>query len=225
MRILLVDDHALFRIGVRHALGRETGYDVVGEESTARGALRALDSLSPDVVLMDIVLPGMDGVVATREMCRRAPQVQVLVITAYELVTQARDALAAGAVGFLLKSDGPEALVAALATIRAGRRYVSPTLRPRLDASEAESVASDHVLDALSLREREIFRLAARCLLARDIATELCVSRKTVDSHLYHINRKLGLRNLAELVRFAAALRLFGSPRRSCSVHLGEDVG
>ena len=169
----------------------------------------------PDVVIMDISLPGMDGVLATRELERRAPLARVLIVTAHSEIHDVLDAMSAGAVGYALKSDGPEVLLEALQQVARGQRYVAPAVATRLSTLEAKRRRATHVLGVLSEREREIFRLAAKCLIAREIATELCIARKTVDTHLNRINHKLGLRNLAELVRLAANLGMIESGGRS----------
>ncbi len=213
MKIVLVDDHTLFRVGVRHVLATPPGFEVIGEASTARSAFRVIDATVPDLVLMDIALPGMDGVLATREIGRRAPRARVLIVSAHDQVNDVFDALDAGAAGYALKSDGPETLVEAIHAVAKGHRYVAPALAPRLAAFEARRRNANDVLGILSPREREVFRLASECVIARDMARELCIARKTVDSHLNRINRKLGLRNMAELVRLAANLGMLHSAR------------
>ena len=213
MKIILVDDHALFRMGARLALGDTPGFEIAGEASTARRGLELLDSVRPDIVLMDIAMPGMDGVLATREIRRRVPQARVVIVTAHDQVNDVFDAFEAGASGYVLKSDGPETLVDAILTVSRGQRYVAPALIGSLSTLEVQRSKSNDVLTVLTEREREIFRLAAQCLPARDIARELCIARKTVDSHLYRINHKLGLHNLAELVRLAADLGMLPAAR------------
>ena len=213
MKIILVDDHALFRVGARLVLESTPGFEIAGEASTARRGLELVDTARPDIVLMDIALPGMDGVLATREIRRRVPHARVLIVTAHDQVNEVFDAFEAGASGYALKSDGPETLVEAIRTVSRGQRYVAPTLVGSLAILEEQRRKSNDVLTVLSEREREIFRLAAQCVPARDMASELCIARKTVDSHLYRINGKLGLRNLAELVRLAATLGMLPAAR------------
>lgn len=208
MRILTVDDHALFRAGIRLALANEPGWRIVGEAGSAREALALVDSQQPDVVLLDIALPGMDGVVATREIKRRAPTARVLILSLHDQIRDVLDALNAGASGYALKSEGPDALVLALKAVFEDQRYLAPSVAARLAAYESRRSPVVDVLGVLSQREREVFRLATQCLTTREIAAELCLSRKTVDTHLYRIHRKLGLRTSAELVRLAADLGL-----------------
>ena len=213
MRVVLVDDHALFRMGVRQILTHTPGYEIVGEASTARDAFKLIDTLRPDLVLMDIALPGMDGVLATREIGRRAATTKVLIVSAHDQVNDVLDALAAGAAGYALKCDSPDALIEGIGMVARGERYIAPALAARLATFEARRRPAADVLDVLSAREREVFRLAAECVPARDMARELCIARKTVDTHLNRINRKLGLRNIAELVRLAANLGMLHSGR------------
>jgi RNA polymerase sigma factor (sigma-70 family) len=212
MRILIVDDHPLIRAGIRSLLGRVPHWTIVGEAATAREALVLLDAREPDAVVLDIALPGMDGVIATREIRRRAPATRVLILTAHGELADVRDALAAGASGYVLKSEA-DALIAALTAISRGERYLSPAVATSLEVAEQAPDQTRDLLAALSEREREIFRLAAECLTTQEIAHELCISRKTVDTHLYRIHRKLGLRNSAELVRLAVSLGLFHTGR------------
>ena len=183
MKVAVVDDHVLFRVGVRQTLAASTRYELVGEAGSAREAFKMIEAAAPDILLMDIGLPGMDGVVATREIRRRSPQTRILMMTAYAEINNVLDALDAGAAGFALKTDGPEALLEALARIQRGERYLAPGVADRLRSVESRRRQATDVLSVLSQREREIFRLAVKCLKAREIAQELCIARKTVDQH------------------------------------------
>jgi DNA-binding NarL/FixJ family response regulator len=156
----------------------------------------------------------MDGVIATREIRRRAPRVRVLVLTVHDQTSDVLDALNAGASGYALKTDDTDTLIAALRVVCKGERYLAPAIAARLEAYESRRLKASDVLSVLSVREREVFRLAAECLITREIANELCISRKTVDTHLYRIHRKLGLRTSAELVRLASSLGLTHAGRR-----------
>jgi DNA-binding NarL/FixJ family response regulator len=219
-KIFLVEDHPLFRMGVRQSLAAYAEFTVVGEAGNARDAFAAIDTHPPDIVVMDVSLPGMDGVIATREIRRRAPRTRVLLLSVHDQISDVLEALDAGASGYALKTEGTEALVAALRAIVRNDRYVAPTLAPLLGSYESRRKRPIDALSILSLREREVFRLAADCLLTREIARELCISRKTVDTHLYRIHRKLGLRTSAELVRLACNLGLVR--RGSARVEIGE---
>jgi DNA-binding NarL/FixJ family response regulator len=208
LKIVLVDGHALFRVGLRQFLTTVPGYMVVGEASSARDAFQVIAASGPDLVLMGVALSGMDGIVATREIRHRAPAVRVLIVSAYDDLSDVTDALAAGADGYVLKSDDPEVLVEALRQVGRGERFLAPTLAKRLSLVPIAVSGSTDGLGVLSEREREVFRLAADCRRASEIAHDLCIARKTVDTHLNRINRKLQLRNRAELVRFALRLGL-----------------
>lgn len=211
-KIFLVEDHPLFRMGVRHSLATHAEFSVIGEAGNARDAFVAIDAHPPDIVVMDVQLPGMDGVIATREIRRRAPRTRVLLLSVHDQISDVLEALDAGAAGYALKTEGTEALVAALRAIVRNDRYVAPSLAALLGSYESRRKRPLDTLAILSLREREVFRLAADCLLTREIARELCISRKTVDTHLYRIHRKLGLRTSAELVRLACNLGLVRRP-------------
>jgi len=223
VRIVLVDDHVLFRVGVRNFIAKAPGLEIVGEVGTARAAFRVIDATVPDLVLMDIAMPGMDGVLATREIGRRAPQARVLIVSAHDSVNDVLDAFEAGAAGYALKSGSPEMLFEAIQAVSNGHRYVSPVLAPQLAVLEGKRQST--ALGLLSPREREVFRLAADCMIARDMARELCIARKTVDSHLYRINQKLGLRNTAELIKLAADLGMLRSARRTLPERARDDQG
>jgi DNA-binding NarL/FixJ family response regulator len=215
VRVILVEDHPLLRLGVRELLRNAPGYEVVGEAGSARAAFQLIESARPDVVLMDIVLPGMDGVVATREILRRRPEVKVLIVSGHDEVQDVRDALAAGAVGYVLKAESADTLLQALAQVGRGERYIAPSLAEQMSMVSPDSARTADVLGVLSEREHEVFRLAADCQEPQDIARELCLARKTVDTHLNRINRKLGLRNRAALVRLATRLGLVHAVRTS----------
>jgi DNA-binding NarL/FixJ family response regulator len=222
MKVLLVDDHPLFRAGIRQILAGVSDFMVVGEASRARDAFALIDSEQPDVVLMDVALPGMDGVIATREIRRRAPRARVLVLTVHDQISDVLDALNAGASGYALKTDDTETLISALRVVAKGERYLAPAISARLEAYESRRRKASDVLSVLSVREREVFRLAAECLITREIAHELCISRKTVDTHLYRIHRKLGLRTSAELVRLASSLGLIHAGRTRDAIDVAD---
>jgi DNA-binding NarL/FixJ family response regulator len=212
VRVVLVDDHEVLRAGVRDFLATSPAYEVVGEAATARASFPVIESVRPDIVLMDIALPGMDGVVATREILRRVPRTRIVVLSAHGQAHDVMDAIDAGAICYVLKADPLETLTRALDHAARGARYLAPAVAARLSAIE-RSRPIGHVLDVLSTREREIFRLAADCRSAGEVARELCLARKTVDTHLNRIHRKLGLRDRAELVRFAVGIGLVHSIR------------
>jgi DNA-binding NarL/FixJ family response regulator len=212
MRLLIVDDHPLFRLAVRHMVAVAGGFQIVGEASNAGDAFALLEKETADVVMLDIALPGMDGIVVAREIVDRARRrldstvPRILMASVHEHTGDVLEALHAGAIGYILKSEGAEAFVRALRSVARGERYLTPEIATRLAPYQRRNDGTADVLAVLSDREREVFRLAASCLLSREIADELVISRKTVDTHLYRIHRKLGLQTSAELVRLGASL-------------------
>jgi len=203
----------MLRAGLRDFLSSFPEYAVVGEAASARQGFAVIEAHKPDVVVMDIALPGMDGIVATREVLRRLPTARVVILTAHAQIHDVVDAIDAGAVGYVLKSDPPETLKDALDGSIHGRRYLAPQLATTFPSALKPSPKTGGALEVLSEREREIFRLAAECRTAVEIARDLCIARKTVDVHVNRINRKLGLRDRADLVRLAASIGLVHSIR------------
>ena len=215
VKVLLVDGHPVFRAGVTQVLTRDGGVKVIGECGKARDAFVVIDTARPDVVIMEIALPGMDGVVATREIRRRSPDSRVLILTANDEISDVQEALGAGACGYALKAEPPEMLPVALRAVAKGNRYLASGVAARLGGDETKPEAAREGLAMLSTREREVFRLAVNCLLPGEIARELCLSRKTVDTHLYRIHLKLKVHSSAELVRLAIRLGSVRLTRRA----------
>jgi len=212
LKIVLVEDHDLVREGIRDYLASSPRYEKRARRAT-RDAFPIIEATNADVVLMDIALPGMDGVVATREILRRVPRTRIVILSAHHQNRDVSDALAAGAVGYALKADDPETLLKALDGAARGVPFLSAAVAASLSSVEKNS-GEDDILAVLTEREREVFRLAADCGTSPEIAHELCLSRKTVDNHLNRINRKLGLHDRAQLVRLAARVGLVHSIRR-----------
>jgi DNA-binding NarL/FixJ family response regulator len=202
MRVYILDDEPVVRAGLRQALGTDPEIQIVGEASSARDAFREIEGLRVDVVIMDLVLPGMDGVAATREVKRRIPQAGVVVFTIHDRLRDLLDVLAAGASAYVIKTEPLDALRSALRAAVTGDRYVSPTLASLLERKGVEGPVD--VLGRLSVREREIFQLIAAGRSIVETAREYCISRKTVETHVYRVYRKLGCHNVGDLVRFAA---------------------
>ncbi len=213
MKIVIVDDHAMFRNGLKHVLADVAEFEVVGEAANARAAFPVIDSKRPDVVTLDLLLPGMDGFSAAREMARRLPEARILIVTVCDAFDEVLEALDAGATGYLLKSEPIPALLEALRSVHQGVRYLSPKLASRPGALTGDTSANT-ALAALSEREREVFHLAAGGLANNEISRELCISRKTVETHKYRLRKKLGLHNANDLLRFAALHGLIRGPRR-----------
>lgn len=194
-RLVLVDDHALFRGALGSAL-RAGGFDVVAEASDARTSFALIDQTHPDCVLLDLRLPGMDGVTAVRELVSRPRSPKVMVLTAYASPRLIADSWAAGAHGVASKSSTLEQLTDGITRIIAGERWLAPGL--------PSPESSGDPLAPLSPRERDVFRMLVRGLTTRQLAAELCISAKTIETHRERIFRKLDVHSAVELVRFAA---------------------
>ena len=207
MRVVLIAGEPAFRLGVGVAVERAGDLQLVADAADARAGFAAVDAASPEVVIIDIALRGMNGIEATREVRRRSPRSQVLLVAAWPRERDVLEGFAAGATGYALKTDPVEGLREAIRTVAAGQRYLSPELRgSSVEAATRTQVGEGRrdVLHALSLREREVLGLVVKGCRSRDIARELCISIKTVETHRNHINRKLGCASAADLTRFAA---------------------
>lgn len=208
LRLALVDDHRLFREGLRAVLAREPDLEVAGEAEDARGAYELVEQAQPDVVLMDVGLRGMNGIAATRELARRRAPGRVLMLTMHAGEDFVAQAFTAGAAGYALKSQSSPEIVEAVRVVARGRAYLCPQisrlavedfLRGRRDEEHDPGPC-----DTLSPREREIFDLLVRGHSNAMVAKELCISVKTVETHRAHILKKLHVHSMVELLRFAA---------------------
>lgn len=216
IRVLLVDDQELVRYGFRLMLEATPGIVVVGEADDGAKAIGAAGRLRPDVVLMDIRMPGIGGIEATKQITNQHPDTRVLVLTTYDLDDYAFSALGAGASGFLLKDTRPNDLVAAIHAVHAGDAVVSPRITAKLIEAAAPHLGSqrgedaDDALSALTAREREIFTLIGRGLTNSEIAASLYLSASTVKAHVGRVLFKLDLRNRVEAVIRAYELGIVG---------------
>ncbi len=204
IRVLIVDDHAIVRSGLRKLLEAEDGFDVVEEAGSADEAIRKARLEKPDVVLLDVTMPGRSGLEATPEVLEAAPDAKILVLSMQDDPSYVREAFAVGARGYLLKEAADADLVQAIHEVAAGRHYVHPVLGARLAAAEAEADAKA-AADPLSDREREVLRLLALGHTNQEIAKMLYISVRTAETHRAHIMQKLRLSTRAELVRYALA--------------------
>jgi two-component system response regulator NreC len=206
IRLLLVDDHQVVRSGLRMLLSNESDVEIVGDAGTAREALEAVKTLRPDVVLMDIGLPDMSGIDATREIKRTSPAVAVVALTIHEDEEYFFKMLEAGAGGYVPKRAAPEELLTAIRAAAAGEVYLYPSLAKLLVkdylAQEHTSEATK-ALDGLTEREQEVLRYLAEGQANNEIAEALVISQKTVARHRENIMQKLGLHSRSELVRYA----------------------
>lgn len=201
IRVVLVDDQALFRSGLRMLLDSQADLEVVGEAANGDAGLAVVAETDPDVVLMDIRMPGMDGVTATERLAKGGVRPRVLVLTTFDLDEAAARALRAGASGFVLKDAKPEFLLAAIRTVHAGVAVIAPgAIAHLLDTFGTGHRKRDHDLAVLSPREREIYDLAGTGLSNAEIAAHEYVSEATVKTHLSRVLAKLGLRDRVQLV-------------------------
>ena len=202
IRVVLVDDHAILRAGLRRVLEAEDDIEVVGEaESADRAVFEAL-STKPDVVVMDIVMPGKSGIEGMPAVMQAVPEVKVLVLSMQDDPRYVREAFEVGASGYVLKEAADTEVVGAVRAVAAGERYVHPALGARLVAAEAEERKRADA-DPLSEREREVLRLLALGHTNQEIAKMLYISVRTAETHRAHIMQKLRLSSRAELVRYA----------------------
>ncbi len=208
IRVLLVDDQELVRAGFRMVLDAQPDIEVAGEANDGLRALEVLRSTTADVVLMDVRMPRMDGIEATRHVCAAPDGPKVIILTTFDLDEYAFSALKAGAAGFLLKDAGPEQLIEAIRAVSSGDAVVAPSTTRRLidrfvQHIPDESNASAGALDSLTAREDEVLHLVARGLSNAEIAGRLYVSEATVKTHVGRILNKLGLRDRVQAVVFA----------------------
>jgi DNA-binding NarL/FixJ family response regulator len=206
-RVLIADDDDLMRAGLVELLTADPGIEIAGQASTGRQAVEQACRLAPDVVLMDVRMPDLDGIGATRELARAAPAVRVLVLTTFEQDDYIFGALRAGASGFLLKRARPEELIAAVHTVAAGEALLSPPVTRRVIDRMAQQptpqLADQAKLGELTPREREVLQLIAGGLSNREIAAALAVEESTIRTHVKRILMKLGLRDRVQAVIFA----------------------
>jgi DNA-binding NarL/FixJ family response regulator len=209
-RILVADDHEVVRRGVRALLEAEPGWQVCGEAITGREAVAKTKELAPHVVILDISMPELNGLEATRQIRKEAPQTEILILTMHDSEQMIREVLTAGARGYVLKSDAGRDLVAAVhALIRHKPFFASSVAQPVLDAylKSAED-AADQRSGTLTMREREIIQLLAEGNTNKEIAKTLHISVKTAETHRTNIMRKLALHSLTDLVRYAIRNRI-----------------
>ena len=206
LRIVLADDHTLFRQGLRRVLEEQTGWHVVAEASDGAEAVRLSVEHEPHMVILDVAMPRLNGVEATRQLTRRLPGVRVLIVSMYSDDVYIMQALQAGAQGFVLKDSGDVDLVRAVGDLAAGKSHFSPSVSKVVLNDYVRHLAERGVIDrfdALSEREREVFQLIAEGHSNKDIANLLHVSPGTVETHRARIMEKLDVHSAAEIVLYA----------------------
>jgi len=207
LRVLLGDDHTVLRQGLRKILEDRRDWRVVAEAGNGRDAVREAIELNPDVAVLDIGMPLLNGIEATRQIIRRAPTVRILILSMHSDQAYVTQAVQAGARGYLLKESAGSELIAAIAAVVAGKSFFSPAVAQVVFDDYVRSLTQRGITDrydALSEREREVLQLVAEGKSSKEIADVLSISPATVETHRAHLLQKLGLRNTAEVVRYAA---------------------
>jgi DNA-binding NarL/FixJ family response regulator len=215
IKILIADDHAVLRSGLRLLLNAQPDFEVVGEASTGEETVERAMSLQPDVLLLDIAMPDLNGLEAARRIRQQAPDLRIIVLTMYDDEAYLRQFLEMGAAGYVLKKAADTELAAAIRAVHRGESFVYPSLMGRLIDSYLKqpslpTTTEDN--DGLSPREVDVLRLVALGYTNQQIADELCIGVSTVETHRTRIMEKLGLRGRAQLVRYALARGLVKNP-------------
>jgi DNA-binding NarL/FixJ family response regulator len=204
IRIVIADDHALLREGIRALLSRENDLEVVGEAADGREAIARCRTLKPDVVLMDIAMPGLGGLEASLEIRKECPETRVLVLTQYEDREYVARFLKAGAAGYVLKRTAGSELASAIRSVQRGGLVLDPQVaREALRESEPAADAGGGPYESLTDREKQVLKLVAEGKSNKEVAELLGISVKTAMSHREHVMEKLGLHNRTDLIRFA----------------------
>ena len=211
IRVLLVDDHRIVRKGLRVLLEASGEVSVVGECENGGDALQKVHELLPDVVLMDISMPGMDGATATRQITARHPDVKVLVLTMHNEPQRIKEMMDVGAAGYVVKSAAPEELLTALRTVAGGQYYLQPEVATTVVREIIEAPRESAPI--LSPRELDVVRLVARGLSTAEVARALFISERTVQTHRYNAMKKLGLHNSRELTLYAVRTGIVTLPK------------
>ena len=203
--IVLADDHKVVRQGLRAILEAEPAFHVIGEAGSGLEAVRLLERLKPDVLVLDLMIPEISGLEVTRQVRTRSPKTRVVILSMHRDKSYVLEALRNGAAGYVLKDSSAEELIKAIQEAAANRRYLSPPLSDSaVDAYvQQASAAGTDVYDSLSSREREVFQLAAEGRANKEIGKMLFISPRTVEIHRANMMAKLGLRNHTEVIRYA----------------------
>lgn len=204
IRILIADDHGVMRGGLRALLEDEPGLEVVGEASSGEEVIALTEELQPDIILMDIGMPGIDGIEATRAIKNKFADIQVLVLSVYEDESLLREAIQVGAAGYIIKRAAEDELISAIKVVSRGDMYIHPAITRLLFSKHPQTNHSEEAsLESLSRRELEVLGYLARGYTNRQIAETLYISIRTVESHRANIMGKLGIQNRIELVEYA----------------------
>ena len=207
IKVLLAEDHTIVRKGIRSLLDKESGIKVIGEAEDGRDAIKKTEALQPDVVVMDIGMPGLNGLEATRQLKKRFPEMKFIILTVHANEEYVLQTLRAGASGYLVKKAAPSELISAIQAVYKGDSFLSPSIsRTVIDEyiRQAEQMSEgEEIHEKLTSREREVFQLIIEGHKNREIANLLHVSIKTVETHKAHIMDKLNVHSTAKLIRYA----------------------
>lgn len=205
-RIVIAEDHTILREGLRALLSSDPDLKIIGEAENGRDAIQCVETMEPDLILMDLSMPKMSGMDAIREIKRRSPGVKILVLTVHKTDEYILASLEAGADGYVLKDATKTELMSAIATVLKGKRYLSPEVSGKVIEGYLKgkkSIKVKSVWDVVTSREREILKLVAEGYKNREIADYLCISVKTVDKHRTNLMKKLDLHSVSALTAFA----------------------
>ena len=203
LKILIADDHGILRAGLRTLLKAEPQLEVVGEAENGEEAIFLAEQLKPDVILLDMSMPNLNGIETTRLLLAKLPQTKVLILTAHEDYGLVRETIQAGAAGYIIKRAAESELISAIRAVSRGELYVHPAMTRALLETPYASLPKSEGNDLLTSRETEVLRLIAQGYTNRQIAEELKISVRTVETHRGNITGKLGLYSRVELLRFA----------------------
>jgi DNA-binding NarL/FixJ family response regulator len=208
IRVLVVDDHYFVREGLSVLLERDEGMKIVGSVATGEEAILAAHRLNPDVIIMDLVLPDLNGIDATRRIIDELPRTRIIALSACHTSEHVYRALRAGALGYVLKTAAGAELLSAVKSVTAGKHYVSPAITAQFVDGVLGATIPKSPFDRLSARERDVLRRIVAGSTSSDIAQHLSLSRKTVDTYRGRMMVKLGVANRSELIRFALEFEL-----------------
>jgi two-component system response regulator NreC len=204
IKVLIADDHAIVRAGLRALLGEEKDMELVGEASGGYEAIELVERTKPDVLVLDLSMPDLDGISVTRKIKPNFPNLRILILTLHEDEALLKEAIRAGAVGYILKRAAESELISAIRTILRGDLYIDPAMvRGLLEDTRQSQVKKKNPMEPLTQREAEILRLIVEGYTNRQIGQELNISVRTVEGHRANISEKLGFHNRVELVRYA----------------------
>jgi two-component system response regulator NreC len=215
--ILLADDHTMVRQGLKALLQEEAGFSIVGEAKDGHETIALTETLRPDVLVVDLMMPGVGGLEVMRQIGRRVPSTRFVVLSMYANEAYVVEALRSGALGYVLKETGADELVRAIRQVAQGNRYLSPPLSEKSVEAYLERVRGGGIEDNLTPREREVLQLAAEGRSNAEIAQRLFISPRTAETHRANLMRKMGIHSQAELIHYAfqsGLVPVTGAPRK-----------